>query len=120
MCLFLFLAFRDEGLEGKVSWQLIPGQRVETACYSHIRNHLCTLTLPLNLRFTDTLSPVSPSISLHLSPPVSSLFVLLFRYFSGACSPPTTSADDQEVSAGHCLSFPPHSLARSTESIVNC
>lgn len=51
LCLFLFLAFREEELQRKVSWQLIPGQRFETACFSLIRNHLCALTSPLNLGF---------------------------------------------------------------------
>lgn len=80
VCLFR-IAFRDEELQGKVSWQLIPGQRFETASYNLIRNHLCTLTSPLNLGFTDTLSSFSPC-SLHIfPPPASSLFVLLLCFF---------------------------------------
>ncbi len=112
VCLFLFIAFREEELQGKVSWQLIPGQRSETASYNLIRNHLSTLTSPLNLGFTDTLSSFSSTHSLHLPPSVSSLFVLFFMFFC-CFLPLSTSADDQEVSAAHCLSlwFPPHSLA---------
>lgn len=123
VCLFLFIAFREEELQGKVSWQLIPGQRSETASCSLIRNHLCTLTSPLNLGFTDTLSSFSSSLSPHLPPPVSSVFVFFLCFF-WCFLPLSTSADDQEVSAAHCLSLvpPPHSLAHdfNTESIVNC
>lgn len=90
MCLFLSRALGAEELLGKVSWQLTPGQRFESATYNLIRNHPSTLTSPLNLGFT---LPLFLFLQ-RLAPPASSSVFSL-----------SLSADDQEVSAVHCLSL---------------
>lgn len=80
MCLFLFLALREE-----VSWQLTPGQRFETASYNLIRNHLCTSTSPLESGFYR--HTLSPSLSQHLTSPPPP-FVLSLCFILGL-SPPS-------------------------------
>lgn len=115
VCLFLLWTFREEELQGKVSWQLIPGQRFEAASFNLIRNHLCTLTSPLNLGFADTLSLfLSLTFSSTSSPPPCFFSICpLLCFFFLMLSPPLSVS---WWSGG--FSSLTHRL--NTESIVYC